>query len=187
MRWTGAWGTGASKAKRLVRMALSATVLAVLRTRVRVREQSLSTLRRGGVLLCANHVSFLDGLLVGLSVDVPLVIASEPAYAVRHPLISRCIAALSWLCEHEVVPLDSQSPFGMRALARSIAEGKNVLVFPEGAISPDGRPQPWRPGCDWIVRRTGCSVLPARISGAYRHRLFAKAGNCWWPPIRVVV
>lgn len=169
-----------------VRALLRRGLAAAFRLRARVSPAGQEVLARGGTLLLCNHVSFLDGLLLALASPAPLVAAAEPHYAVHHPLARRAIAVMCWLGGHEVVPIDAQHPQSLRALARHLEAGRNVLLFPEGAISPDGRPLPWQPGWQWLMRRTACTVLRGRIWGAHRSRLFGKKGSEWWPAILFV-
>jgi len=43
------------------------------------------------------------------------------------------------------------------------------------------------PGVVWLAARTGAQVVAAQIEGAARSRIFATAGDHWWPPIRITM
>jgi acyl-[acyl-carrier-protein]-phospholipid O-acyltransferase/long-chain-fatty-acid--[acyl-carrier-protein] ligase len=145
--------------------------------------EAIGLITRGGTLVVSNHVSLLDGVLIVLSSPVPLAVGVDGDYSRRNPLTAAGMRFLSWLGYGWVVPLDQASPFGMRKLKRSLSDGRAVLLFPEGRISPDGREQPHMPGAGWLVTSVGAPVVRARIQGAEKSRFFAKAGKQLWPEI----
>ena len=69
-------------------------------------------------------------------------------------------------------------------------------MFPEGTRSNDGRVAPFRSGVEFLVRRTGASVLPIGIDGSYaaypRGAKFPRPKKCVvrigeaWPADRVL-
>lgn len=136
-------------------------------------------------IVCANHVSMLDGIVIALASPVPLTFAVDPAYSRHSPVARLGLALLSKAGLGNVVPMDMGSPFGLRALRRALDAGRSVMVFPEGRISPDGRPQPLLPGAIWLHRASAAPVVWFSIAGAERSRLFAKAGRRWWPAVTV--
>ncbi len=136
-------------------------------------------------IVCANHVSLLDGIVIALVSPVPLTFAVDPAYA-RHSTVARLgLALLAKAGLGSVVPMDVRSPFGLRELRRALDAGASVMVFPEGEISPDGQPQRLLPGAIWLHRASAAPVVWFSIAGAEHSRLFAKAGHRWWPRITV--
>ncbi len=162
---------------------ISRGMLWLLRVEVRYRPESVEACKAGGRIIACNHVSLLDGVIVALASPVPMCFAVETAYARHHPVTRLGLAALAWLGYGRVAPVDAGSPFGIRTLARALAAGENVMIFPEGAISPDGRPQANQSGIEWLSTCTGASVIWLSISGAESSRLFAKAGRRLWPRI----
>jgi 1-acyl-sn-glycerol-3-phosphate acyltransferase len=54
------------------------------------------------------------------------------------------------------------------AAAGLLAEGWNLLIFPEGGRSPDGWFQPFRAGAAYLAVRTGRPVVPVHLSGTWR-------------------
>lgn len=165
-------------------MRIGATLaLRALRVTVRYRTSTVTELTRGGCIVTCNHISLLDGIVVALASPVPLVFAVDTDFSRRSRRARFGLAALTWLGLGEVVPIDSSAPFGLRTLARSLAAGKNVAIFPEGVISLTGARGPDRPGCQWLSSQASAAVLELKISGAEQSRLFAKAGKLLWPKI----
>lgn len=169
----------------LLRFLLRRAGLAALRVRVVYRAASVNRLSAGPVLVCANHVSLIDGVIVALASPVPLVFGVDTDFSRRSILARRGMAALAAVGFGRVVPIDAGSPFGLRALRKALAAGESVMLFPEGRISDTGSPLPLRPGVDWLAQRCRVPVLCIRIRGAERSRAFAKAGSAWWPRIEI--
>lgn len=119
-------------------------------------------LHRGSVLICANHVSFLDPPLAGVIYPGPV------HYLARKTLLSNPFAR--WLLPRlHVTPIDQDRPgfAGLKTIIKLLGEDKKVLIFPEGARSADGIIQPAQPGTGLIVAKSRVPVLPIRIFGAY--------------------
>lgn len=137
----------------------------------------------GATILIANHVSFLDGVLVSLASTTPLVVPVETHYAIKF-WPSRCLFRFLEMAGYgKVIALDSNSPSGLRSIKRLLDSGQSVLIFPEGKISHDGRLQPFMPGAEWLIRRTGAKTRAVHIHGAEQSLLFAKSGRSLWPKI----
>lgn len=170
---------------RVLRAFFARMVLAALRATVRYRSATLTQLRRGPAILIANHVSLVDGLLIAMASPQPLAFAVDSDYSVRMPVARAGLQLLAWLGFGSVIPLDSQSPQGLRTLARELRRGQSVMLFPEGQISRDGTPQEPRPGLEWLQDRTGAPVVALSIDGAQCSRFFAKQGKQLFPRIHV--
>jgi len=138
----------------------------------------------GRLLVTANHVSFLDGVLIALTSPIPMHYAVEHEYAVRNRATSAVLGFLAWLGCGAVVPLDAQAPHGIRTLLRLLDQSVPVMLFPEGRIGT-GEPQPLKPGLAWLLRKSGATEFRIHIAGAEQSRIFAKAGLKWWPPITI--
>jgi len=170
-----------------VRKLISAAVTVSLRARAHIASPARERLVSGRAILTSNHVSLLDGVLLVLVSPTPLAVGVDTDWSVKSAWAARGMGVLCWLGYGWVVPLDSTTPQGLRKLARHLNAGRSVLIFPEGGISPDGSPQPEKPGVAWLATRTGAQVVAAQIEGAARSRIFAKAGDHWWPRIRITM
>lgn len=135
----------------------------------------------GGLLVVANHASYLDPPIVGAALPRELYYLARRTLF-RHPLFARLIRAY-----HAIpVELERPDPVGLRAVLRALRKGRAVLLFPEGTRTPDGRMGEARMGAGFVACHAGVPILPVRIFGTYevlpRHRK--------WPrffPIRVVI
>ena len=147
--------------------AVIGRLLAQVVTRVRVEGDLASIPTEGPVILASNHVSNLDGVILG-------------AWLV--PVIPRRI---HWLGKKEmfdwpvigyiarnggVHPVDrGGADLESFRLAQRILEGGGVLlIFPEGTRSRDGRLQEARDGLAMLALRTGAPIVPIGIADSDR-------------------
>lgn len=137
----------------------------------------------GKVLVTANHVSLLDGVLIALSSPIPMIYAVDTEYALQKAIPRLGLGLLSAMGFGKVIPLDGNSFYGIRTLCRELAQGNSVMIFPEGNIRAATEVQKLKPGRDWLARMAEATEFTITIRGAENSRLFSKAGNHFWPPI----
>jgi 1-acyl-sn-glycerol-3-phosphate acyltransferase len=115
----------------------------------------------GPVLLVSNHQSYLDPVLVGVA--CPRQLRS----LARHSLF---FWPLSWLIRSiGAVPIDRDRGGlgGIKSALKILDGGEALLVFPEGTRTKDGRLQPLMPGFCALARRSGATIVPVAINGAF--------------------
>ncbi|MDR0649008.1 MAG: 1-acyl-sn-glycerol-3-phosphate acyltransferase [Synergistaceae bacterium] len=136
----------------------------------RVRVEGLPQLERfiassgGPVVLAANHASYLDPPAIGMAFPGKMrFVAWDGLFKV--PIFSSMIAALG------AVPVsqeDKRSAAGLLLKVIGFIEGGfNVLIFPEGRRSPDGRLLPIEGGVALIALKTGAPVVPVWLEGTW--------------------
>ena len=108
----------------------AATMLARLGVELRCEGQAAD----GGVLLAANHVSWLD--ILAVHAVCPRASFVSKADVKRWPLISRLAAAADTVYLERERKRDARRV--VHAVAASLAAGRMVAVFPEGTTA-DGR------------------------------------------------
>ena len=116
----------------------------------------------GGVLIAANHASYLDIPLLGGGMR------RRAWYLGRNdlfpiPVLNSILQALGWI-PVRLGRLDREA-FG-RAI-NLIRAGHVVVIFPEGGRSQDGHLRPPKAGIGVIVSQTGCPVVPAYLKGTF--------------------
>jgi 1-acyl-sn-glycerol-3-phosphate acyltransferase len=121
-------------------------------------------LPEGGVLVCANHQSYLDPAMVQLPIRRRLVfVMTNDFYSI--PLARSFFRLLG------AVPVAPGTRSTRASMTRAVALlrlGRAVVVFPEGRISPPnvlGRAQR---GVAVLARRAGVPVVPVAVSGSAR-------------------
>jgi len=137
-------------------------VLAILFFRFRT-EGAQFIPRTGGVIVAANHASYLDIPFLGCA------IRRRVCFIGRANLFpNRCV---NWLLQRlGWIPLKThrldRKAFGV-ALSH-LKSGMPVVIFPEGSRTEDGQLQPGRPGIGYLVKESQCEVIPAYISGTFK-------------------
>lgn len=151
----------------------------------------------GPALFVCNHVTTIDFgiLLPALSAHVRRRLAvgmgGERLRSMRYPSHERnflwriyeqiqygLLAALM-----SVFPLPQQSAVRetFSFVGELIDAGWNVLIFPEGALTKDGRLLPFRTGIGVLASQLNVPVIPLRIDGLYELRqsrkIFARPGQ----------
>ena len=56
---------------------------------------------------------------------------------------------------------------GIKTALKILDAGEALLVFPEGTRTNDGRLQPLLPGFCALARRSGATIVPVAINGAF--------------------
>ena len=129
----------------------------------------------GPVVFVANHASHLDApaILAALprSVRHRLAIAAAEDYFYRRRLFG-------WLSSRAIgtFPFPRQGTLGIQRAEALLAQGRGVLLFPEGTRSPDGRQRAFRRGVGHLLLKTGVPVVPVAIVGT--HALWPKGQRC---------
>lgn len=133
----------------------------------------------GGGLVCSNHQSVLDPVLVGLCCDRRMnYLARQSLF--RYPLLRILIDFL------DAIPIDREGSGlgGLKETLRRLKRGELVLIFPEGTRSADGQITELKPGFCALVRRGQVPVIPVGIAGAYEAW---PRGSRWPRPQRIRV
>ncbi len=116
--------------------------------------------RDGGVMIAANHESFLDPPLIGIAYP------ENVTYLARKTLFT---GLTKWLyTKWDAIPVDQENPdmTGLKKIIKALKSGKKVVVFPEGERTKHGELNPALPGVGLIIAKSQATVQPVRIFGA---------------------
>ncbi len=133
-----------------------------------------------GGLVCANHQSYLDPLLVGICCPRRMnFLARETLF--RGPFGH----VIAW---YDAIPLQREGLGigGIKESLRRLKRGELLLIFPEGTRTRDGQMQPLEPGFVALARRAKVPIIPLGIDGTFQ----AWPRSQRWPhpyPIRMEV
>lgn len=162
----------------LLRVVFIAIGRALFRFRVVGREH---VPERGGLLVAANHASYLDIPVLGCALPRRAYFLGRSDLFPRW-LIGPLLRALGWIPMRHY-RLDRE---GVGKAVALIRQGRVVVIYPEGTRSKEGRLGPGKPGIGVIVAETRCRVLPVYLEGT--HQVLPVGAR--WPrlyPIRVVI
>jgi 1-acyl-sn-glycerol-3-phosphate acyltransferase len=137
------------------------------------------------VIFAANHSSHADTSLVLHALPdrtrEQTVVAAAADYWFKRPLLGNLVSLFL-----------NTFPFSRTGGAQGqlhsssmlLKSGWNLVLFPEGSRSPDGRIQEFKPGVGHLAGETGTPVVPLHIQGA--HRIMPKGQKLPLPgPARV--
>jgi 1-acyl-sn-glycerol-3-phosphate acyltransferase len=137
-------------------------------------------IEEGPAIMAANHQSYLDPPLVGITCRNELYFLARKTLFEKKllgPLISR-VNALP-------VDLSRGDLAAVRTIINLLKEGHRTVIFPEGTRSLDGNVRQARPGIGMIIAKTLVPVVPMRIFGSFE--AWPKGGKIRPHPITVVV
>ncbi|MGH9483074.1 MAG: MFS transporter, partial [Terriglobales bacterium] len=151
------------------------------RMRVEGREQ---VPRRGGALLVANHVSWVDALLLSAASTRRIrFLAYRDLF--EQPVLGRLLRLA------RAIPIAArQNPReiaeSLRAAAEAIRGGSLVCIFGEGQITRTGNLLPFRRGMERIMRTVGADeaavapILPVCVDGLWGSVFSFERGRFLW-------
>ena len=111
--------------------------------------------RSGPCLFIANHPTLIDVVL--LLARVPQADCIVKTAARRNPLMQSIVRAAGYLANNEGDAL-------VDACAGRLAEGRSVVLFPEGTRSPGGGLGRFQRGAAHIALKSGCPIVPIVIT-----------------------
>jgi 1-acyl-sn-glycerol-3-phosphate acyltransferase len=117
--------------------------------------------REGGILIVANHTSYLDPAILGAAFPRRITyMAKEEFFAI--PLVKIFFKAYSFPVNRE-----STRPSSIKEAARRLSTGEAVAIFPGGERdrAGDGTGAAKR-GIGLVAKLSGAGVLPVYILGA---------------------
>ncbi len=133
----------------------------------RLRSEGLQHVpEEGPALLVANHVSFVDAVVIMGAVPRPIRFVMDHRIF-RMPLLGfvfRHCGAIPIASAKEDPALMEQA---FAAVSQALRDGDLVAIFPEGGITPDGELQPFRPGINRILAADPVPVVPLALSGLW--------------------
>ena len=131
----------------------------------------------GGVLLIANHLSYIDPIVLQLACPRPIRFMGYKGLKDRW--FFRWVFKLSG-----VIPISRTSSMeGTRLAIKALQAGEVVAIFPEGHISRTGQLMPIMRGFEVVARKAGVPIVPAFIDGVWGSVFsFAENKYLWKPP-----
>lgn len=117
-------------------------------------------------LLVCNQVSLVDPLVIAAASRRPIRFVIDQRL-LRRPLIGLILRRMRAI---PIAPAGENSALPDAALdevARALADGDLVCLFPEGRLTDNGELQPFLPYAQSIVARTPVAVVPMALQGLW--------------------
>ncbi|MBI5886693.1 MAG: MFS transporter [Deltaproteobacteria bacterium] len=167
----GAVFMGKALAQFLIRFSLWFITHLIYRIRIVGGEYSP---KRGGALIVCNHISFVDGFLVGASIH----------RFVRYIIYRRFydMRPVNWVMRHlNAIPVsdgNSRDFLGsIRTAREELSAGHVVCIFAEGSISRTGNLLPFKKGFEKIVEGLDVPVIPMHLDRVWGSVFSFKGGG----------
>ena len=155
----------------------------------RIRLKGLENIPdQGGVLLIANHVAYVDVLLVGVLSRRPVRFLSWEGF--EHQKVMRFLTRTMG-----TIPVaETKAKDAIQKSADALKAGEVVCIFPEGSLTRNGGILPLRKGYELIARRAECPIVPMAIDGMWGSLFSFSGGKFFWKmpkhfprPVTVVI
>jgi 1-acyl-sn-glycerol-3-phosphate acyltransferase len=116
----------------------------------------------GPVLIASTHQSHADSLALGTAVPRPTHYLGDRRL-MQWPVLG------PWLPRMGMVPLDrgNADADALSVLARLLADGACIVIYPEGSRSRDGRVHRLRSGLARLASSQQVRVVPAAVAGIH--------------------
>ncbi|RMO19158.1 Acyltransferase protein [Pseudomonas cichorii] len=133
----------------------------------RVEHRNLDLIpEEGPALLVCNHVSFVDALLIGGAVRRPIrFVMYYKIY--RLPVLNfifRTAGTIPIAGRNEDLEIYEQA---FQRIARYLADGELVCIFPEGKLTRDGEISGFKGGMSRVLEETPVPVIPLALQGLW--------------------
>jgi len=143
----------------------------------RVRVEGLENLpEEGPVVLTSNHVSFADGLLLGLTCPrhIRMIALSEYMSFWWLRWFSRLAGVIM------IEPGKRSVVQSLRTARAALGQGEVVGIFPEGGLTRDGQLQPFQPGFLTVLKGTDAPLVPVYLDGLWGSIFSYHGGRFFW-------
>jgi len=156
-----------------------------LRVLYRVELKGLEYMPREGerAVVVVNHLSYLDGVLLGA------FLPGKPTFAV-HTAIAKSAWIKPFLKLFKAFPVDPTNPMSAKAMVKTVREGNTLVIFPEGRITVTGALMKVFDGPGMVADKADAPIIPVRLDGPQYSPLSRMRGKVrlrWFPKVTITV
>jgi acyl-[acyl-carrier-protein]-phospholipid O-acyltransferase/long-chain-fatty-acid--[acyl-carrier-protein] ligase len=152
--------------------------------RIQVAGLENYTAERGRLVIVANHLSYIDALVISS------FLPDSPSFAIhthqsRRPFIRLASSTV------RTFPVDINSPFSIRTMIEAVRDrGEKLVVFPEGRITQTGALMKVFEGAAVVADKAGAKILPISLDGTQFTpfgQMHGKLRLRWFPRLRLTI
>ena len=139
----------------------------MISTIYRVKPKGMDNIpAEGAALLCCNHVSFVDPLILGGYIRRPV------RFVMYYKIFN--IPVLKWIFKAaKAIPIAGYKEDhemykqAFISVKQALEDGDLVCIFPEGGLTPDGTIQEFKSGIEKIIAQTPVPVIPMALNNLW--------------------
>jgi long-chain acyl-CoA synthetase len=138
----------------------------LLRLYFRIRADGLSNLPDGPCIIAPNHQSFFDGFFLAAAFRNRLM---KKTYFYAKEKHFRTGWLKAFARKHNIIIMDINKDLrqSIQKLAELLKKGKNIIIFPEGTRSKDGRLGQFKKTFAILAQELNIPVVPVIINGSF--------------------
>ncbi len=138
----------------------------ILKLHLKVKKFGIKNLGESPVIFAGNHQSFADAAIVNEALPNDVLKNSYYMAKVKHFKSSK----MKYIANNAnvlVVDINKNLAETLQTLSKALKSGHNIIIFPEGVRSRDGRVGEFKKTFAILSKELGVSVVPFGIKGAY--------------------
>lgn len=152
----------------------------LVHTLYRVSKKGMDNIpETGAVIVAANHVSFVDALILAGCIKRPIrFVMYYKIYQI--PVLNfifRTARAIPVAGQRENKAMYDQA---FKAMEQALEEGDLLCIFPEGEITRDGEMNPFKPGIMRVLDAKPVPVIPIALQGLWGSLFSRKGGSAFF-------
>lgn len=132
----------------------------------RIKGEGMDKLPESPFILAPNHQSFFDGLFVGIFLKNK-TFKRTYFYAKKKHVNKKFRKFLADTNNVIVVDINNELKQSLQKMAVVLKKGKNIIIFPEGTRSRDGKLGDFKKTFAILSRELKVPIVPVAIDGAY--------------------
>ncbi|MGD2033674.1 MAG: AMP-binding protein [Bacteroidales bacterium] len=162
----------------------------LLNTFFRIKAEGKKNISTGPFILAPNHQSFLDGFIVA-SFLRSHIMKNTYVYAKEKHWPRNWMKSLAGKNNIILMDINNDLKTSIQKLAEVLRKGKNIIIFPEGTRSRDGKLGTFKKTFAILSRELNIPVIPVAINGSFRltppgrmfPRLFGRVDVAFLQPV----
>lgn len=135
---------------------------------------------RGPALLIANHVSYMDGIIIQACCKRQVRFIIDQ-YIYDLPVVN-------YIMRHNkgipILPKKDSVTKALNSISEGLEDGDIICIFPEGQLTYTGNLGRFKPGIEWMIERDPVPIYPIALKGLWNSmfsRKFRNAKFRWMP------
>ncbi len=117
----------------------------------------------GPAILIANHVSYVDGLIINAACPRPVRFIIDE-YIYKKPIINYFMTLDRVI---PILPKKESVKHALDQVSLGLDKGDLICIFPEGQLTYTGNLGRFKPGIEWIIDRDPVPIYPIAIKGLW--------------------